>query len=239
MSLILDALRIKKEGIHLEASGLVVHSERWHKSLVSRKGLMLGFSLMLFGGAVVLGLKYYRDHKESLSIVSQSAALAPAPIVAIGVPAKPTLTSQVSHNYKLGNYRENRQLLAEALAQDPDSSQLLNLTGLNSLKLGNYDEAERSFTRALAINNACAECYNNLGYLLTLKSDAKNAENNFKKSIAINADYADPYFNLAVLYQKYGNDGQAKTFFEHYLKKSPDKNTQLAMDTEAYVEGEE
>ncbi len=116
MSLILDALRIKKEGIHLEASGLVVHSERWHKSLVSRKGLMLGFSLMLFGGAVVLGLKYYRDHKESLSIVSQSAALAPAPIVAIGVPAKPTLTSQVSHNYKLGNYRENRQLLAEALA---------------------------------------------------------------------------------------------------------------------------
>lgn len=233
MSLILNALRSKKKsGANEKGSGLVVSKD---SGLISglglKKTIYLFSSLALIGLTLGFAVKAFINYKKSAKIEGSVADLKPMIANELKETKKLSLMDKITENYHGAKYKENNELIKQALEKEEKSARLFNLAGLNYLKQNEFAKASDYLNEAVKLEERCAECFNNLGYLLTLNSQGKAAEEALKKSISLDENYADPYFNLGVLYRKYGDDLRAKKYLSYYLERKEDLDDQLAIDT--------
>jgi len=110
----------------------------------------------------------------------------------------------------------------EALAINPNYSEVINNLGTALLNQGRLDEAAKYYHRALEIYPDFAEAYNNLGILLTKQGQTVEAIEQYRKAIELNPSRAEFYNNLGNLLSKQGRTDEAIEQFQKALEVAPD-----------------
>ena len=110
----------------------------------------------------------------------------------------------------------------EALAINPNYSEVINNLGTALLNQGRLDEAAKYYHRALEIYPDFAEAYNNLGILLTKQGQTVEAIEQYRKAIELNPNRAEFYNNLGNLLSKQGRTDEAIEQFQKALEVAPD-----------------
>jgi tetratricopeptide (TPR) repeat protein len=110
----------------------------------------------------------------------------------------------------------------EALAINPNYSEVINNLGTALLDQGRLDEAAKYYHRAIEIYPGFAEAYNNLGILLTKQGQAAEAIEYYRKSIELNPNRAEFYNNFGNLLATQGQPPQAIEQFQKALEVEPD-----------------
>lgn len=242
MSVILDALRTKKEeeqkggptlpsgeGLFLGKGGFL--KERPKK--VAKKIWFLSGGLLL---TLLLVAVFFQNLPEKAKPVEPMASVPAAPEQAMPEPETPAVPVTEAHElFQAGDLEESLKLFQEALKQNSEDPILHNDIGLVYLKKGLYASAEGHFQKSLELDQRCAECFNNLGYLKTLLEEGVEAEKYLQKALELNANYPDPYFNLGVLYEKNGDIGQAVKVFQKFLELKPDLSAELLAELRGHL----
>ncbi len=110
----------------------------------------------------------------------------------------------------------------EALALNPNYSEVLNNLGTALLDEGRLDEAAKYYHRAIEIYPGFAEAYNNLGILLTKQGQIAEAIEQYRKAIELKPDRAEFYNNLGNLLAKQNRTDEAIEQFQKALEVAPD-----------------
>jgi len=110
----------------------------------------------------------------------------------------------------------------EALAINPNYSEVINNLGTALLNQGRLDEAAKYYHRAIEIYPGFAEAYNNLGILLTKQGQTAEAIEQYRKAIELNPNRAEFYNNLGNLLATKGRTAEAIEQFQKALEVEPD-----------------
>ena len=117
----------------------------------------------------------------------------------------------------------------EALAINPNYSEVINNLGTALLDEGRLDEAAQYYHRAIEIYPGFAEAYNNLGILLTKQGRTAEAIEAYRKAIELNPNRAEFYNNLGNLLPTQGQTDEAIGQFQKALEVAPD-NAKVRMN---------
>jgi tetratricopeptide (TPR) repeat protein len=93
-------------------------------------------------------------------------------------------------------------LIARALALNPDLAEAHSNLGLALQDLGKLDEAVASYHKALALNPDYPEAHNNLGNALKDQGKQEEAVASYGKALALKPDYAEAQNNLGLAFQE-------------------------------------
>jgi tetratricopeptide (TPR) repeat protein len=113
------------------------------------------------------------------------------------------------------------------------SVSMLNYYATSLKKLNRTDDAESVFKLALKLNPSDSEVLFNLGNLYNAQNKLELARNNYLQAIQIKPDFAEAHYNLGLLYSKMGDNAQAVSHLEQFLRLSP--NARNAETIRSYV----
>jgi tetratricopeptide (TPR) repeat protein len=113
------------------------------------------------------------------------------------------------------------------------SVSMLNYYATSLKKLNRTDDAESVFKLALKLNPGDSEVLFNLGNLYNAQNKLELARNNYLQAIQIKPDFAEAHYNLGLLYSKMGDNAQAVSHLEQFLRLSP--NARNAETIRSYV----
>jgi len=110
--------------------------------------------------------------------------------------------------------RENRveraeQLCRELLQAQPDSVELLTLSGALARQRGDLEPALQAFSRAAALNPALPELHNNLGVILEDLGRHEQAVQSYRDALAQRPDYCEASCNMGNALMRLGRCREA------------------------------
>ena len=102
----------------------------------------------------------------------------------------------------------------------PNSTLLLNMSGIAHLELGDFAEAENKHRKALAQNKNLAGSYINLGNALQAQGKILEAIKCYRISISKNPNIAEAYNNLANCLNVFGNYDEVEACYKKAIEKN-------------------
>ncbi|MCY2953313.1 MAG: tetratricopeptide repeat protein [Planctomycetota bacterium] len=133
------------------------------------------------------------------------------------------------------------ELVAKAIAAEPQVPDFQNNFGNILAKLGAFDQAIASFRKAIALRPNYTEAYNNLGNALSQQDKGEEALAAYRKAIELNPRYLDAYGNLGHACRKLGRLDEAAGSFRNVLELAPDHaeahaNLGLALQDQGHLD---
>jgi len=99
-----------------------------------------------------------------------------------------------------GDYGRAEDAFDRALARDPRSVKVRNLSGITAFRRQDYASAERHFREAVRLDPSFATGYNNLGGVYTLRNELDKAKEMYTKAISLSPGLASSYYSLGTVY---------------------------------------
>src|SRR4051812_33182449 len=180
-------------------------AERDFKSLLARQPHHLG-ALNLLGIVLLRAGKpddAERCLRKALRLGSQ--------------PDPATLSNHATALRQLGRHADALARLEEALALDPNASDLWNSRGLVLDELGRYDAAVASFEKSVALRSDVALPHYNLANALSSLREFDRALNACDRALALDPGFALAWFGRSQTLKVLGNQREALAAFEKYL----------------------
>jgi predicted O-linked N-acetylglucosamine transferase (SPINDLY family) len=122
---------------------------------------------------------------------------------------------------QLGNPKEARRNLSEALRWGPGRPDIVTALGLAELGCGNAAEAERLCREAVRLAPGWADAHNNLGYVLRMLGRDGEAAAACRAALALAPDHTEALVNLGLLAQERRAFDEARSHFERALSSRP------------------
>lgn len=169
-------------------------------------------------------------------------------------PEEDNALRRAQYHTLVGQYDQSLNVLAGAVASDPDNVRLLNAMGSCHDKLGQYGKAQEMYEKILARDHDNIPARNNLGYSYYLAGDFARAEKQFQAILSQNPEETVAINNLGLVWCRQGKEQQALRLWEKtdgeiqareklnqvlaYLGKSGDKPTNRAPQDQAKIAGQ-
>jgi len=138
--------------------------------------------------------------------------------------------------YRVGEAYNNTKQAAKALPWYkqavtiwPHSLDFQNKYANCLLILNQTKQAQDVFTYILSENADHLSANVNLGYIYMQQHNKAMSYNHLMRALQLNPDYEQTLINLAVWHHNNGNDGNAKKYLHHLLKKHPQNEQAKAM----------
>ncbi len=119
--------------------------------------------------------------------------------------------------WNLGKLEGAKQLIADFLAENPDSTEALYGFGYIFYLNEDMDKAEEYFAQAVASDSRNALALNNWGAVLTRQKSYVQAAEKVREAIQLNPSEPMFFRNLKIIYREMGDPGLILADFEYYL----------------------
>ena len=121
-----------------------------------------------------------------------------------------------------GDFPAEEEILAKAIAIEPNLSVAHNQLGVLHLQSGKIEKAEKEFKIAISLNPHYAQAQNNLGTLYGQQGNDKEAERMFRQAIGSNPGYGQAFVNLAATLASQSRFTEAEITLQRALQNDPD-----------------
>ena len=122
---------------------------------------------------------------------------------------------------ELGQVDAAREALVAARAADPSNGLAVANLGVLELMAGNRAAARTALEQALELDPQIAKAHNTLGVMAAQEGRAAEAIERWKRAVEINENDYQTLFNLAGTLDQTGRRGEARGYFEAYLRVAP------------------
>jgi len=137
------------------------------------------------------------------------------------VPRVQTLIEQALDYLRRNDTAPAENLLAQALAQDPQHCDTLHLYGQMRRVQNRFAEAEDFYRRALAIEPERAELHHHLGQLLVLTGRLDEAMASLREAIRLKPHFADAHLELGLALSRLERFADAEACYREVLRLQP------------------
>jgi len=120
--------------------------------------------------------------------------------------------------WNLGKLKEAKQLIADFLVENPDSTEALYGFGYIFYLSEDIDKAEEYFKQAVASDPRNALALNNWGTVLARQKSYVQAAEKVREAIQLNPSEPMFFRNLKIIYRKMEDSGLILADFEYYLE---------------------
>jgi Flp pilus assembly protein TadD len=108
----------------------------------------------------------------------------------------------------LGDYGRAKDAFDRALALDPRSVKVRNLSGITAFRRQDYASAERHFREAVLLDPSFATGYNNLGGVYAVRNELDKAKEMYEKAISLSPGLVSAYYSLGTVYFLSGDSAE-------------------------------
>ena len=137
--------------------------------------------------------------------------------------------------YNRGNYLVARELLAQAIARNPQLAQAHYLTGSCWASMGKPAEAVGSYENAVRLVPDHPLYRFHLGLVLSMVGRKDLAERQLRKSVELNGSHAPARYELAKLYFDSSRDGFAREQLEEGIRADPQFESSYYLLSQVYA----
>lgn len=130
------------------------------------------------------------------------------------------LAAQKAHG--AGDFQTAERLYRQALAQQPNNFEALNLLGVVRAQQGQYQEAKLLIAKAVALNPQHVGALSNLGNVLSELGQPVEAVESLRRALALRPDYMDAVYNLGNALSKARRYEEALESYRDVLRRRPD-----------------
>lgn len=125
-------------------------------------------------------------------------------------------------NFQLNQQEETIAAAQQAVANNPQDSELTVQLGMAYFEAERLDEATAAFHHALTLNPKAAAAYNGIGRVCYHTGPPEAAIAAYEQAITLDPQYLAPFYGLGILYSaKLGDYAQAVTAFQRGLQHNP------------------
>jgi tetratricopeptide (TPR) repeat protein/SAM-dependent methyltransferase len=132
------------------------------------------------------------------------------------------LMHQATARHSRGELEDALRVYARVLAQEPEHSEALHLTGVVAHQQGRNEEAVALIARAITSRPRAPAYRNNLGMALTALGRTAQAESAYQEALALAPDFADALLNLGNLRAAQGSFQDAVGLLERAIAADAD-----------------
>ncbi|MEE4358637.1 MAG: tetratricopeptide repeat protein, partial [Desulfococcaceae bacterium] len=133
----------------------------------------------------------------------------------------PDLSKALAH-HQAGQLKAAQEIYQKIIAENPNNSNALHLSGLVSFQRGDYDTAVNLIQKAIDIFPGDPVYYTNLAAVFMSRQKYDHAIFCYENIIRLNPDNADVYINMGSVYKEKGEKEKALSFYQKAIERGPD-----------------
>jgi FkbM family methyltransferase len=136
-------------------------------------------------------------------------------------PTNEPLLERAQSYLKAGQWADAEQLYQQALAQQPDRTDVLFWLGVITTQLGKPAESVQFYQRALELQPNSGEMHSNLGTVLMQLGQVEEAIAHQQEALRLMPDNAQAHYNLALALYRQGQSAAAAVHYERAIALDP------------------